>query len=838
MKPSLASTLLASSRRWLTTASVVALGFFGSSAANAQETGGGGTVLYNPTTTQIQGQLPFSQSYTLVVTSPATAPAVTTTWQVTVNSKPASVPDAVALSYVSFSSSSLSFTGGNQQRPVTVTMTVPMGAVPGSYGYQIKAVGWTGNPQNDGTSINSTVTEPPAGTPPTVIIAAPLDGAVIPAVTGFPMTIPFSYTATVGGLTPTPITSVSAELSSGSAVNFGSVTGIGSTIVAVAGTLTVTSPGLHTLTARATNAGGSSTDTNSFTVTVVAPPPTVVINTPTPNSTYSYRVGDAATVVPYTFTATSNAGAVRTLVAKVDGAVVAFTPSGIGSATATGSISLPYTTAGSHTLEVTTTDDVGTATANSNFSVTVIAPTPVIDITNPTEGQIFDIPSGQTTTNVAYRFVTTSNNGFVVDSVSANLGTNVVSGISTTGLGTASAISTGTLTGLAAGTYTLTATGVSAGINVSDAVRFTVRSSVVPPSVVINTPPAGSIYTRVSGGPALQIPLTFTGTSNTPGGVITQLRASLGTTQLTVTPTNLNTAVAQGAATMTVSNAGTYTISVTAIDAYGTASATRNFSVQVVQGKNICGDTFFDVDFDGNEDCGEFGLGGVTVKLFSATSQLLDTKTSDSGGNYSFTNLAPGTYTVTATAPSGLKGTTSLSRSVTISASSGTYNCGQSSTVCVSKFGFGLDFAALRPMTANGYTIGYWKNNIDKALDCKTAGTQVSKATLTAYTAKIGDFALSPYDCISMKTASSTMGYNGSNSISLLSKQLIASEYNYQNGAYINGNKTLTMLFIWWGEYILANPSKYSSSYVIFAKNWFDAYNNTHGGAINGPLAP
>lgn len=838
MNSSLASILLCSGRRWVAATAAIVLGVTAISSVHAQGSGGGGSVVYTPEQTNIQGQIPFMQAYVLTVTSPSSANTVNTSWQVTVNSKPASVSDATALSYLSFSSPGLAFTAGNQQRTVTVTMNVPLGAVAGSYGYQIKAIGWAGNPQNFGASINATVTEPPAGTPPSVVIATPDDGAVIPNVGGFPMTINFSYTASVAGATATPITSVSAELSSGSAVNFSSVTGLGTLAVAASGTLVVTSPGLHTLTARATNLGGSSTDTNSFTITVLAPPPTVVINTPAPNTAFSYRVGDPATVVEYRFTATSNAGAVRTLVAKVDGAVTAFTPSGIGSPTATGTIMLPYTTAGAHTLQVTTTDDVGTATADSNFTVNVIAPTPVIDITSPTEGQIFNIPSGQTTTNVAYRFVTTSNNGFVVNSVSANLGTNAVSGISTTGLGTDTAISTGTLTGLSAGTYTLTATGISAGISVSDAVRFTVRSSVVPPSVVINTPPVGSVYTRVSGGPALQIPLTFTGTSNTPGGVITQLRASLGTTQLTVTPTNLNTAVAQGAATMTVSNAGTYTISVTAIDAYGTASATRNFSVQVVQGKTICGDTFFDIDYDGREDCGEFGLSGVTVKLFSSTNALLGTKTSDNCGNFSFTGVGPGTYSVVATAPSGLKGTTTLTRSVTISASTGTNQCYQSSTVCVPKFGFGLDFAALRPMTANGSTIGFWKNNIDKALACKTSGTQVSKSTLTAYTSKIGDFALSPYDCISLKTASSTMGYNGSNAVSLLSKQLIASEYNYQHGAYINGNKTLTMLFIWWGEYILANPSKYSSSYVLFAKNWFDAYNNTHGGALNGPLAP
>ncbi len=835
MKPKLASNLLTLVRRWLTAASMVALVVFGSSVANAQETGEDGKVIYNPETTQIQGQIPFAQSYVLTVTSPAPSAGVTTSWQVSINSKPPLVSDAVALSYVAFSSSTLTFTGGGQNRSVTVTLNIPAGAAAGAYGYQIKAVGWSGTPLNIGASIYSTVTEPPTGTPPTVTIAAPLDGAVIPHSGTFPMTIPFSYTATVGGLTPTPISSVAAELSSGSAVNLTSITGLGSSLVTVVGTMIVTQPGLHTLTARATNSGGSSTDTNSFTVNVVAPPPSVVINTPVPNSSFSYRVGDPATVVEYRFTATSQAGAVRTLEAKVDGVVTPFTPTGIGSPTATGTINLPYTAAGSHTLQVTTTDDVGTATANSNFTVNVVGPAPVIDITKPTEGQIFNIPTGQTTINVSYRFVTTSNNGFVVNSVSANLGTTVVTGVSTTGLGTATAISEGTLMGLAAGTYSLTATGVSAGISVSDAVTFTVRSSVVPPSVVINTPPVGSTYTLVSGGAPLQIPMSFTGTSNTPGGVITQLRASLGTTQLTVTPTNLNTAVAQGSATMTVSAAGTYTISVTAIDAYGTASTTRNFSVVVVQGKNLCGDTFFDVDFDGVEDAGEFGLSGVTVKLFSSSNQLLGTKSSDNGGNYSFSNLAPGNYTVTATAPSGLKGTTTLTRTVTIAADSGS---GCATSVSVAKFGFGLDFAALSPMTAGGYTIGFWKNNIDKALDGKSGGTQVSKATLTSYTSKIGEFALAPYDCISMKTASSTMGYSGSNAVSLLSKQLIASEYNYQNGAYIGGNKTLTMLFLWWGENIVANPTKYSSSYVIFAKNWFDAYNNTHGGALNGPLAP
>jgi hypothetical protein len=69
----------------------------------------------------------------------------------------------------------------------------------------------------------------------------------------------------------------------------------------------------------------------------------------------------------------------------------------------------------------------------------------------------------------------------------------------------------------------------------------------------------------------------------------------------------------------------------------------------------------------------------------------------------------------------------------------------------------------------------------------------------------------------------------------LLAKQLLASEYNYQNAAYLNGNATLTYAFVYWGEWVLGNSSNLSSTYVIWAKDWFDAYNNTHGGAISGP---
>lgn len=797
------------------------------------------TVEYTPTLTPVQGQLPVDTSFNVSIRSPfnvATGVNLPITFQVSPTTIPSTVSPATAIGYVSFSNptsglpvSSLTFTGPNQTQTVRVRVNYPANAVPGTYAYKVLAVGWTNTVglRNEGSEINGSVTAP-AGVqnPPEVVIEAPADAEVITApASSFPLNVNFRFRATVSGANPAPITAASAEFG-GATLVLASLTGLGTTSVVGTGTLRIEAPGQFNVTARANNSVGSSDDTNGFRVTATALPPTVTIDSPSNGEIFTYRAGSAPVPVVVGFTARSSFGGIRTLTAKIDGAAVTFAPGGIGTLTATGSIPLQYASAGLHTIEVTTTDDYGTDTKTSTFSVNVVSPTPTITIASPTAATL-TLPAGATTMSVPFNIVSASNNGFFVDEVAVSFDNGASFAPSTTGLGTASATSTGTLTNVGAGTHTLTATVYSAGsarVFATTSVTFTVASSNQPPSVVINSPAAGATFTRVAGGPALSIPLTFTGTSNVANGVITNLKATLNGSPLAVTfPANQKVSV--GSATLTVTNAGTYTIGVTATDAIGTATATRTFTVAVVQGRTISGDTFFDIDFDGREDCGEFGLGGITVRLLNSSNQVIATDVSDACGSYSFCNLAPGTYVVAAVLPAGLSATTLNERTVTISGSN----------VCVPDFGFGLNFNALRTMTANGNTIGYWKNNLDKAIAGKTNGIQVSKSTLTTYTCRIADFALDPYDGISLKAAASTMGYSGSSPTALLSKQLVASEYNYQQGAYLNGNRTLTMLFLWWGEYVLKNPSKYSTSYVLWAKDWFDAYNNSHGGVVNGP---
>ncbi|HEU5149546.1 MAG TPA: SdrD B-like domain-containing protein [Iamia sp.] len=66
---------------------------------------------------------------------------------------------------------------------------------------------------------------------------------------------------------------------------------------------------------------------------------------------------------------------------------------------------------------------------------------------------------------------------------------------------------------------------------------------------------------------------------------------------------------------------------------------------------------WFDLDSDGIQDAGEPGTPGVTVELL-LDGDVVDTTTTDADGEYRFENLAPGTYTVRFTAPSGTAPTT------------------------------------------------------------------------------------------------------------------------------------------------------------------------------------
>ncbi|NEU73996.1 hypothetical protein PI95_015885 [Hassallia byssoidea VB512170] len=70
------------------------------------------------------------------------------------------------------------------------------------------------------------------------------------------------------------------------------------------------------------------------------------------------------------------------------------------------------------------------------------------------------------------------------------------------------------------------------------------------------------------------------------------------------------------------------------------------------QARGTIGDTVFnDTNANSVQDQGEPGIGGVTINLRDSSNNIVATTTTNSSGNYSFPNLAPGNYTVSVPNP-------------------------------------------------------------------------------------------------------------------------------------------------------------------------------------------
>ncbi len=345
----------------------------------------GPAVQYNPPISQISGNQPFAPTpnsttnpFTLSVQSPALAQ---TAFPITVNLT-TSVPNPVggvglpigallsdALSYVSISPSTITFTGPGQQIPVKVSMTVPLTAVLGSYGYLIKG-NWPAGVTDGGATINMTVLPQivVVKNPPTITNLLPANGTNFtydPATTG-PVVFPISYDANVVATGPI-ITSMYTEIdgiafngtnpypNTSSPLAAPTVTGL----FARSAHSAVSSPGLidggpHTIIVKAGNDDGEATAT---TVINVRTPPVF-----TSANAATFTVGQAGS---FTVTATGFPAPTLSLTSGT-------LPAGLTFNASTGVISgTPTTNAGSPiTLTFSAANVVRTVT--QTFTLTVI----------------------------------------------------------------------------------------------------------------------------------------------------------------------------------------------------------------------------------------------------------------------------------------------------------------------------------------------------------------------------------------------------------------------------------------------------------------------------------
>ncbi len=234
--------------------------------------------------------------------------------------------------------------------------------------------------------------------------------------------------------------------------------------------------------------------------------------------------------------------------------------------------------------------------------------------------------------------------------------------------------------------------------------------------------------------------------------------------------------------------------------------------------ETISGLVFYDANRDDRYQAGEPLLKGFTLGLSNGA-----TATSAADGSYVFDHLLGATtYTVTADDKDGFLHSIAASRTVRP----------ENGIAANADFGFAVDYSWIPGKLANGFTIGYWKTNLDKAISGKTNGIQVSAAKLQSYVNALSSFALPPLNVSTMKAASDILSATGSSPTLLLSKQLMGSEFNYASGAYIGGNELVTRFFLYDGEYMLDNSGSFTSAQLLAQKDKYDAYNNSHGGAV------
>ncbi len=120
-----------------------------------------------------------------------------------------------------------------------------------------------------------------------------------------------------------------------------------------------------------------------------------------------------------------------------------------------------------------------------------------------------------------------------------------------------------------------------------------------------------------------------------------------------------------------------------------------------------------DADGDGLQDSGEAGLNGVSVQLLNSGGTVIATQTTSGSGNYSFTNLAPGTYSiriVTSTLPAGATPTFDLDGTATPNIVTGTTSASRAD----------VDFGYRLPATC---TAGYFKDHFNTASFSNNDGT-------------------------------------------------------------------------------------------------------------------
>ena len=319
-------------------------------------------------------------------------------------------------------------------------------------------------------------------------------------------------------------------------------------------------------------------------------------------------------------------------------------------------------------------------TSVASYSVTVSS---TQNSTGNNFGQFPDSPSGVTLaaasdTGASNSDGVTSFNNSTVATELQFVVAGVISGATVTLFDGSTQIGQATASGSTVTITTDGSTTLADGIHHISAIQsFQNASSVSSPTLNVTidtsipqfTTPPPALPTSVQAGTDVEYDVNTTEEGNT-GFTYSLVSGAPGMT--------INQSTGQISWQTSVALAGTYSIDVKAVDLAGnvaidpnTSQADLKFSLTVFAGDTISGTAFEDFDGNGIKGSSDTGLSGFTVYLDENNNGVLDSgdvsTTTDANGNYSFTGLADGTYTVREVVPTGWTQTSVASYSATVS---------------------------------------------------------------------------------------------------------------------------------------------------------------------------
>jgi RHS repeat-associated protein len=397
--------------------------------------------------------------------------------------------------------------------------------------------------------------------------------------------------------------------------------------------------GTYSITAKATDALGKATTSTAVSVSSLTPP-TVSLTSPAAN---------ASVAAPASFTLTSNASSTSSTIKSV-----AFSN---GTTLLNTVTAAPYTytwsavAAGTYSLTAKATDANNLTTTSTAVSVKSVTDTgPVVSITSPANNKTIAAPASFTLTATATSTVST------ISSVAFYQGTTL--------LGTVTASPyTYTWSAVTAGTYSITAKATDALGKTTTSTAVSVVSD-APPVVTITNPLPGSQITSPSG-----LKLTATATSAT--STISKVDFYQGATLIGTSPTSPYSMV------WSAVPVGSYSLTAKATDALGTVTTSAAIPVTAVadqlpvvtiltpgNGTTVTAPAAITLSANATSSTSTI----ASVSYYNGAT-LIGTATV-APFTYNWTNVALGTYTITAQAKDVLN-TIANSSSVTLVVNNG-----------------------------------------------------------------------------------------------------------------------------------------------------------------------